>query len=317
MEICALLSPSKIAKLAPKAMADKTPLRSEGDQLAEILDELQRQQQVQDFSGWDSGFLNLNRALDGILPGLNLLIGPPALGKTSFAKQLLDQVAKQNGRRGIFFSGAESKSELRIKTLARLSAMETREIRRGSAYLLHWYGVPKAHHATAEQLAPSWEKIRRSAEDAKSWLDLIYLIECERSTIVQDLEAQIRQIDAAPFVVIDDCQRLGDANHPLDARLPIVVEQLQELATNLNLPLLAIWPDLGGHSKTAPQAWAERVASADVIMVMEKDRERTKQLTDPNQAVTLHIVKNRGGEKGQLAFEFYPAFAKFVEAERV
>jgi replicative DNA helicase len=50
-------------------------------------------------------------------------------------------------------------------------------------------------------------------------------------------------------------------------------------------------------------------------MVMEKDRERTKQLTEPNQAIALHIVKNRGGEKGKLAFDFYPAFAKFVEAE--
>jgi replicative DNA helicase len=298
-------------------MADKTPLRSEGEQLTETLDDLERQSQVKEFSGWDCGFVNLNRALDGILPGLNLLIGAPAIGKTSFAKQLLDQVAKQNRRRAIFFSSAESKSELRIKTLARLSAVENREIRRGSAFLLHWYGVPKAHHATAEQLAPSWEKLRRSAEQAKSWLDLIYLIECERSTAVQDIEEQIRQIDAAPFVVIDDCQRLGDAQQPLDARLPIVVEQLQELAMNLKLPLLAIWPDLGGHSETAPQAWAEKVASADVIMVMKKDRAKTKQLTEPHQAIALHIVKNRGGEKGKLAFDFFPAFAKFVEAERV
>jgi replicative DNA helicase len=317
MEICALLGPSKIAKLAPKAMADKKPLRSEGQQLAEILDDLERQSQVKDFSGWDSGFVNLNRALDGLLPGLNLLIGAPALGKTSFAKQLLDQVAKHNARCGIFFSYAESKSELRIKTLARLSAMENREIRRGSAYLLHWYGVPKAHHATAEQLAPSWEKLRRSAEEAKSWLDLVYLIECERSTNLQNIEAQIRQIDAAPLVIIDDCQRLGDTNQPLDARLPIVVEQLQELAMNFKSPLLAVWPDLGAHGDNSPQVWAEKVASADVIMVMENDPARTKQLTEPNQAVALHIVKNRGGEKGKLTFDFYPAFAKFVEAERV
>ena len=313
MAICALPGPGKIAKLAHTTMADRIPIRSEGEQLTEILDDLERQSQVREFSGWDSGFLNLNRALDGILPGLILLIGPPAIGKTSFAKQLLDQVAKQNGQRTIFFSSAESKSELRIKTLARLSAVENREIRRGSAFLLHWYGVPKAHHATAEQLAPSWEKLRRSAEEAKSWLDLVYSIKCERNTNLQIIEDQIRQIDTAPFVVIDDCQRLGDPNQPLDARLPIVVEQLQDLATNLKLPLLAIWPDLGGKSETAPQTWADKVASADAIMVMEKDPARTKQLTEPNQAVTLHIVKNRGGEKGKLAFDFYPAFCKFVE----
>jgi replicative DNA helicase len=28
----------------------------------------------------------------------------------------------------------------------------------------------------------------------------------------------------------------------------------------------------------------------------------------------LHIVKNRGGEKCKLAFDFFPAFSKFAEA---
>ncbi len=50
-------------------------------------------------------------------------------------------------------------------------------------------------------------------------------------------------------------------------------------------------------------------------MVMEKDQVRTKKLTEPNQALTLHIVKNRGGERGKLAFDFQPAFAKFVAVE--
>ena len=301
-------------------MADKQHLKSEGEQLDEILDELQRDIAVKEIAGWESGFANLSRALDGIRPGLHLLIGPPGMGKTSFAKQLLDQVAKHNARPVIFFSFAESKSELRIKPLARLSGVENREIRRGSAYLLHWYGVPKAHFAAADQLTPSWEKVKRTAEDAKSWLDLVYLVECGRIANLQSIEEQIREIidnrtSDAPLIVIDDCQRLGDANQSLDVRLPIVVEQLQSLAMNFKLPLLAIWPDLGGEAKTAPPAWAEKVASADVILVMEKDTARTKQLTEPNQAITLRIVKNRGGEKGRLAFDFYPAFAKFAETE--
>ena len=53
--------------------------------------------------------------------------------------------------------------------------------------------------------------------------------------------------------------------------------------------------------------------SADVIMVLESNLERTKKLTEPNQAINLHIVKNRAGEKGKLAFDFFPAFSKFVE----
>ena len=148
-----------MVKLHRHSMAEKQPLQSEGEELDALLDELQAEHAVKEISGWDSGFTNLSRALDGILPGFYLLIGPPACGKTSFAKQLLDQVAMHNGVPGIFFSFAEQKKELRIKTLARLSGLETREIRRGSAYLLHWYGVPKRAGADASQLPPSWENL--------------------------------------------------------------------------------------------------------------------------------------------------------------
>ena len=69
----ALPRASKVDKLAPESMADKQPLQSEGEQLDEILAELQQQHQVKEIAGWETGFANLSRALDGILPGLYLL----------------------------------------------------------------------------------------------------------------------------------------------------------------------------------------------------------------------------------------------------
>lgn len=33
-----------------------------------------------------------------------------------------------------------------------------------------------------------------------------------------------------------------------------------------------------------------------------------------NRAIDLHIVKNRGGERGKLSFDFLPAFSRFAEA---
>jgi replicative DNA helicase len=259
----------------------------------------------------------LNRALDGILPGLYWLIGPPACGKTSFAKQLLDQVVMNNSVPGIFFCFAERKKELRIKTLARLSGLENREIRRGSAYLLHWYGAPKRAQAAAGELPPGWEKLRRLTEEAKPWLDLTYVIECDQRTALDQIENQIdivKEIKGRDqlIVVIDDAQYLGGRNQPLTYRLSIVAEQLQALAITLNIPMMAVWPDLHDTHAVLPQVWADR-AEADVIFVMEQDAERRKKLTEPNQAMTLHIVKNRGGERGKLAFDFFPAFSRFAE----
>jgi replicative DNA helicase len=299
-------------------MAMKSPIQSEGAQLESFLDELESERAVKEISGWETGFANLSRALDGILPGLYLLIGPPTAGKTSLAKQLLDQVVLHNGVPAVFFSFSETAKELRIKTLARLSGLESREIRRGSAYLLHWYGVPKAHYGVAEQLPPSWEKLKQATREAKSWLDLTYLVDCETNTNLREIEKCIGEIRAAAntekiFVVIDDCQRLGGLDQPLAARLPFVAEQLQETAVKLRTAVFAVWPNLGDIAESHPQIWADKVASPDVILVLENDRERTKKLTEPNQALTLHIIKNRGGETGKLAFDFFPAFSKFAE----
>jgi DnaB-like helicase C terminal domain len=296
----------------------KSPIKSEGALLESFLDELERERAVKEISGWETGFANLSRALDGVLPGLYLLIGPAASGKTSLAKQLLDQVVLHNVVPAAFFSFFETAKELRIKTLARLSGLESREIRRGSAYLLHWYGVPKAHYGAAEQLPPSWEKLKQTTREAKGWLDLTYLVDCEAHSNLREIEQCIGEIRAAAntekiFVVIDDSQRLGGMDRPLTARLPLVAEQLQETAVKLRTPVFAVWPNLGDTAESHPQLWADKVAGPDVILVLENDRERTKKLTEPNQALTLHIVKNRGGETGKLAFDFFPAFSKFAE----
>jgi replicative DNA helicase len=299
-------------------MVEKIQLHSEAEQLESFLDDLQKEQQIKEVAGWETGFFHLSRALDGILPGLYLLIGPPACGKTSFVLQLLDQVARHNLVPGVFFSFAERKKELRIKTLARLSGIENKEIRRGSAYLLHWYGMPKAQHTELERLPPSWDKLKKSAEEAKTWLDLIYLIECDRDVDFIRIEDQIREVQSIKgtdrvMVVIDDCQRLGSIEQKLTDRVALVVDELQRAAVSLQIPILAVWPDVREDRSSLPQMWSDRAPSADVILVMETDLERTKKLIEPNQALTLHIIKNRGGEKGKLAFEFVPAFARFAE----
>jgi replicative DNA helicase len=300
-------------------MTEKPVLQSEGAELGALLEELQKERSVKEISGWETGFANLSRALDGILPGLYLLIGPPACGKTSLAKQLLDQVAMHNSVAGIFFTFAERRKELGIKTLARLSEIDSREIRRGSAYLLHWYGVPKAHHSETESLAPSWDKIIKAAQQAKPWLDRVYIIEGRQGTGLAQIKTHIGEVQSGGnhahrvIAIIDDCQRLGAIDQPLHARLPIVAEQLQETAVLLNIPILGVWPDLGEDRAVRSQLWCERVPSADVILVLQPEPGKSQHATEPNQPMTLEIVRNRGGEKGTLLFDFFPPFAKFVE----
>jgi replicative DNA helicase len=306
-----------MTKLSKSMVETKRPV-SEAEALDDLLNELQREHQVREIAGWDTGFATLNGALDGIFPGLYLLIGSPGCGKTSFAKQLLDRVAMRNEAAGIFISFAESKKEIRIKTLARLSGIENKEIRRGSAYLLHWYGVPRLGGSETEQLSPSWERVRLAAENARSWLESVFLLECFTEKTLEVLESEIQEIRAVvnkpnTLVVIDDCQRLGISDQPIQTRLTMLIQQLQVLAKKLNMSLLAVWPDLKTDGKDMPQMWADGAPGVDVVMVMEPNSDRTKKLTPPARGVNLHIVKNRGGDRGTLLFDFEPAFCRFTE----
>jgi replicative DNA helicase len=297
-------------------MNDKESPASEAEELDSFLRKLESGGAVKEIAGWETGFASLDRALNGISPGLYLLIGPPACGKSAFAKQLLDQVVRQNSVPGLFFVFAEKKNDVRIRTLARLSGLEMHDIRRGAGYLLHAYGAPKRQSDDPEQLPARWEKLRATAEQAKNWLDMVYLFECNEATTLNYVEQRISEVgelkkSKRPMVMIDDCQRLGAISTALDTRLPPVVEKLQDLRIRLDLPIFAIWPDL--KPAEAPQLWAEKTAGADVIMVMREDAERSKQLSEPNRAIALHIVKNRAGEKATLRFDFSPPLAKFIE----
>ncbi len=298
-------------------MNEKEPLLSEADELHSLLRELASETEVKEIAGWESGFPSLSRSLNGILPGLHLIIAPPSCGKTTLAKQLCDQIAQHNHIPVAFFSFAEGKKQLRVRTLARLSGLENRAILRGSSFLLHWFGAPKSQIDEPDRLPPTWERLKQATEQARDWLELIYLFECDAKTGLEEITGQIGRVKEMRrttrlVAVIDDSQRLGLSQLPFDDRLPIVAERLQGMAVDLQVPVIATWPDT--KKAASPFEWVERVPSAEVVLFMENDPERTRKLTEPNRAVNLHVVKNRGGEKETLAFDFFTACSKFTEA---
>src|SRR5437899_5931660 len=119
-------------------------------------------------------------------------------------------------------------------------------------------------------MSPSWHKLMKSAEQANTWLDLIYLIECGRDIDLRRIEDQIREIESIKgtdrvMVVIDDCQRLGNTQQKPTDRVAIVVDELQRAAVSFQIPILAVCPDLR-QDRGLPQIWSDRVPSADVIL---------------------------------------------------
>ena len=74
-------------------MAKEPIIESEGAALDAVLGELQSEHAVKEISGWETGFVNLSRALDGMRPGLYLLIG-----RTRNRQNRLRQTAPRSNR---------------------------------------------------------------------------------------------------------------------------------------------------------------------------------------------------------------------------
>lgn len=294
---------------------------SEKEELASFLAGLEASPRIRTTDGLDSGFPGLTEALNGFSPGLYFLIGAPSSGKTTLVKQLCDQVVLGNGVPVLFFSLAENKKTLRLRTLARLSGLESREIVRGSAFVFHRYGVAKATNSDPDLLPPGWEKLRLAAEQAKDWLDLVFLFDRQEAAGAEAIREQAKRIGDIKgaermMIFVDDSQRLALPSLPCDDRLPLVAEQLQSIALELNAPVLATWPDLRrGESLHRPLSWewGERIAGAEAVLVLETDTERTKKLTPPSRGIALRVVTNRSGEKGAVYFEFQAAASRFIE----
>jgi replicative DNA helicase len=288
------------------------PLKSEGAEIDGFVAALEAAHDVRDVAGWRSGFAALDRALNGLSRGLYLLIGPSGSGKTAFAKQLADQMLRVNDIAALFFTFAELKDDLRVRTLARLSGLETHEIRRGAGYLLHNYGAAK--QPGADEPPAGWDKVKAVAAEAKSWLARLYIIECDLTSTYDGIERQVAAVRQAAntqhlLAIIDDAQRLGDGSIAIDARLPLVVERLSDLAARLELPLLATWPE---SDRDPPQRWAERAPGAAAVMVL-RDNGSSDAFT---RRLELHIVKNRGGEKAKVAFDFTENLSKIIQVDR-
>jgi hypothetical protein len=288
---------------------DDGGLKSEAGELEALLAELESAREVKAIAGWRSEFQALDAALNGLASGVYLVVGAPAVGKTAFLKQLCDQSARANSVAAAFFTFNERKIDLRVRTLARLSGVETRGIRRGAGYLLHAYGTSKN---PGEDAAPGWEALKAAAAAAKGWLGRVYLFECGVKTTLDDIAEKISAVREAAqtkavVVAIDGAERLGAAALPFDERLPLVEESLSDLALRMDVPLVATWPELARTS--APEAWAERAAGAAAVMVLRE----TESIADIVRRVTLHIVSNRGGERTRIEFDFTPGLANFSE----
>ncbi len=268
---------------------------------------------------WPTGFDVLDTYMSGGLRSseLILLSGPQGLGKTTFALQLLRNVA-QAGRSGVYFSFEHDPQSV----LQRLIAIEGGDIAGVNGVPLN--KVREAMEALdggGRDLAERLRSFPGGAQAVDNVAKYAELLMVHRSSgnhttleTIQEVVDETRSFTGQlPLVVIDYLQkvRMPDQSMPEEDRITAVVEGLKDLALELGVPVLAVVAadktgiEMGKRMRVHNMRGSSSLAyEADVVFIMNDKYDvvarhhlvyNTSNADRFRDFAVLTIEKNRSG----------------------
>ena len=295
--------------------------KSEGEDWPAYMTALEAAQDpAHDFLGLDTGFSHLNYVANGLMANLFVLGAAPSTGKTTFAKQLADQVVDLNPDAAcLFVSLEQSREELRVKTLSRLSGIENRDILRGRL----------------DRDLEGWKAVKTAAEAYHGAVaGRMFILEGDKTTTPDRIRLAALQVKRATqaarlLVVVDYLQIVPTEDQYKDPRTKVdaVVSDLRRLARELDAAVVAV-SSVGRLQYDRPSLAAFKESGgieygADLGAVMWRDKnDPTGETTFKGVAgrrwkrLRIDVVKNRTGEQSRIDFDFLPAVSAFCEKNR-
>lgn len=276
-----------------------------------------------------TGFKTLDYLLSGgLYDGLYVLGAKTSQGKTTYALQMIDQIAQQ-GHDVLIFTLEMSKSELLARSISRhtyelsksvTSRFDTSlakteiEIRRTNLY----------NRMTNEEL----KTIQKAKEEYKAYGSHIHTIEgvgsISAETIKDVIEKHIKLTGNKPVVMVDYIQLLApmtdkytDTKESMDKN----ILELKRITRDLKTPIIAISSmNRGAYGKQADNSnfkesgSIEYTASVTMQLTYRKNTDERIEAQKHPRDIELHIMKNRQGVAGgTIKYKYYSKFNKFEE----
>ena len=294
-----------------------------------------------------TGFPALDKILDGgFYPGLYTMGAITGLGKTTFALQVADNIARGN-QDVLIFSLEMASSELMAKSISRHTfliaddagrtseAKTARGITAGAKWLYY--------SASEKQL------IKDATAEYRAYANRLYIIqgmgEIGVNEIREQVEKHIRLTGNKPVVIIDYLQILApyDTRNSDKQNTDKAVLELKRMSRDFMLPVIVI-SSFNRENYTEPVNLAALKESgaieygSDIIIGLqykgmdyteggESDAVRKKRIREllreaddtakkgQDVTVQLKILKNRHGGRGSVFFSFYPMFNYYEESK--
>ena len=272
-----------------------------------------------------TGFDNLDEK-QLFSPGLYVLGAVPACGKTTFAWQLLEQLAR-NGESCIFCSYEMSALELYTKSVARellnrhpdedpLTLYSAARIRRSHPGDLPWNVINVMSDFSKDKLPLKVIELRNENVDA----------------LLNLLRPMCTNVDKAPVVCIDYLQIIPNSQDTTKLGVDDTVRKLKAFQRDTNTTFIVVssfnranyltpasfesFKESGGIEYTADVVWALQLYATNKVKATDPSKARAiidEAKKEIPREIQLKCLKNRQGANYDCFFRYFAANDSFVE----
>ncbi len=258
-------------------------------------------------TGISTGFNYMNNATGGLHGGeLIIIAGRPGMGKSSFAVNIAENVAINEGVPVAIFNLEMSKSMIVNRIICSQALVDSQAVRKGDFQMEDW-----------QQICSIIDKLSASP---------IY-IDDSSSITVSEIRAKCRRLKQTKnlgLVVIDYLQLMQGSGRSESRQQEIseISRSLKVLAKELDIPVIA----LSQLSRTSESRSDKRPMlsdlresgaieqDADVVIFLYRDEYYNKETTDKNVAEVI-IAKQRSGSTGSFKLGWQGRYTKFVNID--
>ena len=248
-----------------------------------------------------SGFPRLDEILGGgfIRSGLYILGARPAMGKSTFAVNLADNI----GGNVLLVSLEMSPEQLTAKRVARLTGIPAGKLLRGAVTDEDWQKIAVANSALSEQGV---------------YLNSRYGLTVPQIQLLAQSVPELRAVIIDYLGLIQPATRGGNTYENISA----ISRELKLLAISLNVPVICLCQlsrSVESREDKRPRLSDLRDSGAieqdaDAVLFLWRDGRNETPPTDGNPLLAqLDVAKNRHGSTGETQFSFWMRTSTFKE----
>ena len=265
------------------------------------------------YKGIPSGFGMLDKYLTGLNKSDLILIGArPAMGKTSFALNLAQNISMVARKKCIVFSLEMTKAQLAERLLASQAGVESQKLKTGEMSKEEWVRLGNA---------------------AGQFNDVELYLDDTSSITVPEIKSRVRRMKNVDCIIIDYLGLISSAGKKENRVQEVseITRNLKMMAKDLNIPVICcaqLSRGTEGHGKNHKPQLADLRESgsieqdADIVLFLYRedyyrnDVDEDKQDDIDANKTELIIAKNRHGATTSIELTFDKEFTRFRSIDK-